>query len=324
MDYLKRRAQSFLFNTKKEAAAWEYRNGEARLRTQLKHFGRESNPIMIFTFKDILLMTNNFSDILVRDSTGYLYKGTTLGGRSVVVKKPNSNHHDDAQERFTNSIVVHSNMNHKNVVKLIGCCLETQSPIPVFDFSFNGETLDDRMHHPESMSWKNRLRIAAEIADGLNYMHIGAPVPFIHRDIKPKNVILDETALGGQLAHLKSGTVIAKDIALMTDNYNKSNLIDDTDSNNKVGELRKLVSLYKGALNGRPVVVRKHDSPWFYDTRETIINSIVTLSNVNHKNVFKILGCCSETEPPIVVYDLSPNGVLLDHLFGVKGHPKMS
>ncbi|KAK1260041.1 Wall-associated receptor kinase 4 [Acorus gramineus] len=143
-----------------------------------------------------------------------------------------------------------------------------------------------------------------------------------------------------------------EDIALMTNNYNKSNLIDDTRTD-KVGELRKFgfdeqkylrssstrkmkpmsffaydhdtkVSLYKGTLNGRPVVVRKHDSPGFYDARETIINSIVTLSNVNHKNVIKILGCCLETEPPIVVYDLSPNGILLDHLFGTKGHPKMS
>ncbi|KAK1281496.1 Wall-associated receptor kinase 3 [Acorus calamus] len=192
MDCLRRRkALSFLSNTKKKAAAREYRNGEARLLAQLKRFGRESNPIMIFTLRDILLMTNNFSDTnRIVSSIASLYKGT-LGGRLVLVKKPNSDQYLDTQERLMNSIVVLSNMNHNNIVKLIGCCLETQLPIPVYDFAFN-VTLFDRMRFPENMPWKHRLRIAAEIADGLNYMHSGAPVPIIHRDIHPQHVILDE------------------------------------------------------------------------------------------------------------------------------------
>ncbi|KAK1282180.1 Wall-associated receptor kinase 1 [Acorus calamus] len=200
MDCLRRRVRSFLSNTKK-AAAREDQNGEARLLAQLKRFGRESNPITIFTLRDILLMTNNFSDAnLVDDSTASLYKGSTLGGCPVVVRKPNSDRYCDTQEWLMNSIVVHSNMNHKNIVKLIGCCLETQLPIPVYNFTFNG-TLRDRMHHPKKMSWKNRLRIAIEIADGLNYMHNGTPVIIIHRDIRPQNLILDETGTAKIIDH---------------------------------------------------------------------------------------------------------------------------
>ncbi|KAK1260042.1 Wall-associated receptor kinase-like 1 [Acorus gramineus] len=193
MDCLRRRkARSFPSNTKKAAAARGYRNGEARLRTQLTLFGQKSNPIMIFTLSEILIMTNNFSDTnRIVGSIASLYKGT-LGGRLVVVKKPNSDLCLDTQERLMNSIVVLSNMNHNNIVKLIGCCLETQLPIPVYNFAFN-VTLFDRMRCPENMSWKNRLRIAAEIADGLNYMHSGAPVPIIHRDIHPQHVILDKS-----------------------------------------------------------------------------------------------------------------------------------
>ncbi|KAK1282184.1 Somatic embryogenesis receptor kinase 4 [Acorus calamus] len=100
MDCLRRRVRSFLSNTKK-AAAREDQNGEARLLAQLKRFGRESNPIMIFTLRDILLMTNNFSDTnLVDDSTASLYKGSTLGGCPIVVRKPNSDREEGSSEQF--------------------------------------------------------------------------------------------------------------------------------------------------------------------------------------------------------------------------------
>ncbi|KAK1281497.1 Wall-associated receptor kinase 4 [Acorus calamus] len=255
MDCLRRRVRSFLSNTKK-AAAREDQNGEARLLAQLKRFGRESNPIMIFTLRDILLMTNNFSDTnLVDDSTASLYKGSTLGGCPVVVRKPNSDRYCDTQEWLMNSIVVHSNMNHKNIVKLIGCCLETQLPIPVYNFTFNG-TLRDRMHHPKKMSWKNRLRIAIEIADGLNYMHNGAPLPIIHRDIHPQNVILDETGTAKIIDHgfsvpVPLGETFVADIVVGTSGYGDPEYID-------TGQVAKKSDVYSFGVSLLHLLTGKH------------------------------------------------------------------
>ncbi|GFY85450.1 wall associated kinase 5 [Actinidia rufa] len=78
---------------------------------------------------------------------------------------------------------------------LLGCCLETQVPLLVYEFVTNG-TLYEHIHtksrHASSITWENRLRIATETAGVLSLLHSDANRPIIHRDIKSNNILLDE------------------------------------------------------------------------------------------------------------------------------------
>lgn len=149
------------------------------------------NKIKLFK-KEELEPVLETSNCIGQGGFGEVYMGYLRGEiQPVAVKKPKID--VKLANQFANEVIIQSRVLHKNIVNLIGCCLEVDVPILVYEYVSNG-SLDKILHGSNRMplDLDLRLKIAAQSAKGLAYMHSEITTPILHGDVKPANILLDE------------------------------------------------------------------------------------------------------------------------------------
>lgn len=155
----------------------------------------EETSDLFFELRTLQIATNFFSELNLLGHGGFgpVYKGLMPNGQEVAVKKLSVYSRQGARE-FTNEVKLLLRIQHKNLVRLLGCCIEGAEKMLVYEYLPN-KSLDYFLFNKTkstALDWPRRYRIITGIARGLLYLHEEAPVRIIHRDIKASNILLDE------------------------------------------------------------------------------------------------------------------------------------
>lgn len=134
----------------------------------------------------------NENNVLGVGGFGCVYKGKLDDNCYVAVKKIEGGG-QEAEKEFENEIVLLSKIRHQNIVTLLGCCIHGDTRFLVYELMENG-SLETQLHgvsRGSALPWHIRMKIALDIARGLEFLHEHCNPPVIHRDLKSSNILLD-------------------------------------------------------------------------------------------------------------------------------------
>ncbi|KAJ4869814.1 putative LRR receptor-like serine/threonine-protein kinase [Raphanus sativus] len=161
--------------------------------TRKRDLRAEGLQTVCFTWRQLQAATNNFDEAnkLGEGGFGSVFKGELSDGTIIAVKQLSSKSCQGNRE-FVNEIGMISGLNHPNLVKLYGCCVEKNQLMLVYEYMENN-SLALVLSGKSSMklNWKARQKICVGIARGLEFLHEGLMIRMVHRDIKTPNVLLD-------------------------------------------------------------------------------------------------------------------------------------
>ncbi|KAM6585083.1 hypothetical protein CsatB_012085 [Cannabis sativa] len=149
----------------------------------------------IFNLDNILTATNHFSmtNKLGEGGFGSVYKGKLQDGKEIAVKRL-SRSSGQGIEELKNEAILISKLQHRNLVKLLGCCIQKEEKLLVYEFMPN-RSLDNFIFDPTKsaqLNWPSRFNIIHGVSRGLLYLHHDSNLRVIHRDLKVSNILLDQ------------------------------------------------------------------------------------------------------------------------------------
>eukprot|EP00253_Pinus_taeda_P022713 PITA_22713 len=154
-----------------------------------------SRGFTVFEMETLIAATENFHDNnkLGEGGFGAVYKGTTPEGKEIAVKKLSLESRQGKKE-FLNEVKLVAKVQHRNLVKLLGCCEAGSERLLVYEYLPNN-SLDKILFIPDrrrQLDWQKRCNIILGITRGLLYLHEDSHLRIIHRDIKASNILLDK------------------------------------------------------------------------------------------------------------------------------------
>ncbi|TYH86908.1 hypothetical protein ES332_D01G077400v1 [Gossypium tomentosum] len=177
---------------------------------KLRNTGEEDLELLVFDFATISTETNNFSsdNKLGQGGFGPVYRGTLIEGQEIAVKRLSKNSGQGIEE-FKNKVTLIAKLQHRNLVKLFGCCIRKVERMLIYEYMPN-KSLDyfifrlslqspksSFARHPSDqirrklLDWRIRMHIVDGIARGVLYLHHDSRLRIIHRDLKASNILLD-------------------------------------------------------------------------------------------------------------------------------------
>ncbi|XP_024030957.1 G-type lectin S-receptor-like serine/threonine-protein kinase At1g11410 isoform X1 [Morus notabilis] len=156
---------------------------------------RRGSELLFFDLNTIAAATDNFAihNKLGEGGFGSVYKGMIYGRKEIAIKRL-SKHSGQGTEEFKNEIMLIAKLQHRNLVRLLGCCVQGEEKMLIYEYLPN-KSLDAFIFDEEKrklLDWRKRFDIICGIARGMLYLHQDSRLRIIHRDLKASNVLLDE------------------------------------------------------------------------------------------------------------------------------------
>ncbi|XP_075505446.1 G-type lectin S-receptor-like serine/threonine-protein kinase At1g11330 isoform X2 [Primulina tabacum] len=157
--------------------------------------GVRIEELPLFTLGALSNATYQFdsANMLGQGGFGPVYKGKLSNGQEIAVKRLVRSSNQGLEE-FVTEVEVISKLQHRNLVRILGCCVESEEKMLVYEYMPNG-SLDGYIFDSQKqafLDWKQRVIIIEGICRGLLYLHRDSRLRIIHRDLKASNILLDE------------------------------------------------------------------------------------------------------------------------------------
>nr|GEW28864.1 receptor-like serine/threonine-protein kinase SD1-8 [Tanacetum cinerariifolium] len=210
----------------------------------------------LFDFPTLVMVTNNFSNAnkLGQGGFGSVYKGTFMEGEVVAIKRL-SRTSGQGIEELKNEVRLIAKLQHRNLVRLLGCCIEVEEKLLVYEYMENKSLntfLFDKAKSAQ-LDWQRRFNIISGIARGLLYLHQDSRFRIIHRDLKASNILLDKEMtpkisdfgmariFGSDQTEAETKKVVGTQRGIMVDHTRREGVVWRINNHDRVGMQVKAV-----------------------------------------------------------------------------------